>query len=382
MTTTLDHLQRLIALPTVSCDSNLALINYAQDHLEARGFAVHRVMDASGQKAGIFARLGPDDKPGVMLSGHSDVVPVEGQAWTSDAFTMRRDGARVYGRGTTDMKGFLAAMLALADRAQGLTLAEPLKFAISWDEEVGCMGIGQMLPQLAQTIGRPRLCIVGEPTNMQIALGHKGKVAMQALFQGVAGHSAEAPVYLNALHLAADFIAGLRGIQAELAADGERDEGYAIPYATVHVGTLSGGTALNIVPGRAEMALEFRYPAGQDAREIETAIRALAETVAAQERSLHPTADIAVAVTNAYPGLGSAADGSAARFVRALLPDAKLIKVGYGTEAGYFDATGIATVVCGPGSMAQGHIADEYIEVSELADCDAMLDRLLQNLRA
>jgi acetylornithine deacetylase len=377
MSMTVALLERLIAFPTISRDSNLALIDFVQAYLEARGFEVHRLKDASGTKAGLFARIGPAERPGVMLSAHSDVVPVAGQDWSGDAFVMRRKEARLYGRGATDMKGFLAAMLALADRAEGAVLAEPLKFAISWDEEVGCIGIPQMLPHLASTIGKPRLCIVGEPTSMQIALGHKGKVALRALCHGRAGHSAQAPLHLNALHMATDFIAGLRGLQADLATTGARDDDYDVGHATLHVGRLSGGAALNIVPDRAEIEFEYRYLAGQPPAMIEQSIRDLAAAVVAPLRAAHPQAAIEVAVTNAYPGLGTAQGSEVATFMQALLPDAPLIKVAYGTEAGHFDAAGIATVVCGPGSMAQGHIADEYIELAQLAACDAMLDRVL-----
>ncbi|MGB7270267.1 MAG: M20/M25/M40 family metallo-hydrolase, partial [Albidovulum sp.] len=306
MSMTVALLERLIAFPTISRDSNLKLIAFVQDFLQSRGFEVHRVTDASGKKAGLFARLGPADAPGIMLSAHSDVVPVAGQDWSGDAFVMRSKDARLYGRGATDMKGFLAAMLALADRAQGAVLAEPLKFAISWDEEVGCIGIPQMLPHLASTIGKPRLCIVGEPTSMQIALGHKGKVALRALCHGRAGHSAQAPLHLNALHMATDFIAGLRGLQADLATTGARDDDYDVGYATLHVGRLSGGTALNIVPDRAEIEFEYRYLAGQPPAMIEQSIRDLAAAVVAPLRAAHPQAAIEVAVTNAYPGLGTA----------------------------------------------------------------------------
>lgn len=376
---TLDILDRLVAFPSVSADSNLAITDYIEGFLEERGATVHRIPDETGRKAGLFARIGPVGE-GILLSGHTDVVPVAGQDWSADPFKLRREGGRAYGRGTTDMKGFLACMLAAADRAAQAPLKEPLKLAFSWDEEVGCLGIPQMLPQLTQTIGKPRLCIVGEPTQMQLALGHKGKVALRATCHGTAGHSAMAPEFLNALHLAADFIAGLRMLQDNLTANGAREPGYDLPFATVHAGRLVGGTALNIVPDRAVIDFEFRYPASQPPDPIRAAIDALAETVAAPHRPAFPSARIEVETVSAYPGLGTAADSAATRLMQSLLQSDAAIKVAYGTEAGHFSAAGIPAVVCGPGNMDQGHKADEFIETDELAACDALCDRIIAHL--
>jgi len=380
MATTLQILDRLIAFPSVSADSNLPIIDYIDAFLAARGFEIHRIKDATGGKAGLFARLGPADRQGVMLSGHTDVVPVSGQPWTKDPFQMSRDGDRLYGRGTTDMKGFLACMLSVADRAAGRKLNQPLKLAFSWDEEIGCLGIAQMLPELEKSIGKPALCIVGEPTSLQIALGHKGKVALRAVCHGTSGHSAMAPNYLNAIHLAADFIHALRAIQTDLTANGAREAEYDIPCATVHVGKISGGTALNIVPERAVIDFEFRYPVTQSAVEIHSAINDAARAIVAQWRDTFPAARIDVETISAYPGLGTAPDGPELALMRRFVPEASLIKVGYGTEAGHFAEAGVPALVCGPGSMDQGHKPDEFIEVSELDACDAMCDRILQYL--
>ena len=380
MTRTLDLLDRLVAFPTVSADSNLAIVDFIEDVLCRAGGDVRRIGDPTGRKAGLFARIGPTDGAGVMLSGHTDVVPVAGQAWASDPVRLRRDGGRLYGRGTTDMKGFLACILSTAERAAALPLVEPLKLAFSWDEEVGCLGIPKMLPAMDEAVGRPRLCIVGEPTSMQIALGHKGKVALQAICHGTAGHSSMAPDYLNAIHLAGDFVAGLRRLQADLAATGARDAGYDVPYATVHAGRIAGGTALNIVPDRAVIDFEYRYPADQQPEAIQSALIALAEDVAAAYRESFPEAQVDVEVVNAYPGLGTRADHPAVALMKSLVPGVGTTKVAFGTEAGHFDAAGIPTLVCGPGSMEQGHKPDEFIETTELARCDAMCDRLLEHL--
>jgi acetylornithine deacetylase len=380
MTRTLEILDRLVTFPSVSAASNLAIIDLIEGILGAAGAEVHRIGDPTGAKAGLFARVGPADRAGVMLSGHTDVVPVAGQVWTADPFRLRRDGERLYGRGATDMKGFLACMLSAAERAAALPLTEPLKLAFSWDEEVGCLGIPQMLPEMEGTIGTPRLCIVGEPTSMQIALGHKGKVALRATCHGTAGHSSMAPDYLNAIHLAGDFVTGLRRLQADLAATGARDADYDIPYATVHAGRIEGGTALNIVPDRAVIDFEYRYPANQLPEAVQSALTALAEEVAAAHGGTFAEARVEVDVMYAYPGLGMAPDHPAVALMQSLVPGAKTTKVAFGTEAGHFDAAGVPTLVCGPGSMEQGHKPDEFIESAELARCDAMCDRLLAHL--
>ncbi|MGE0847802.1 MAG: acetylornithine deacetylase [Flavobacteriaceae bacterium] len=380
MTDTLDILERLVAFPTVSADSNLALIDYVGEFLAARGFDLFRFADETGLKAGLFASLGPRDAPGIMLSGHTDVVPVEGQPWTREPFALTRAGERVFGRGTTDMKGFLACMLSAAGRAAARDLAQPLKLAFSWDEEIGCIGIPQMLPHLDAAVGRPALCIVGEPTSMQIALSHKGKVALRAVCTGTNGHSAMAPNYLNAIHIAADFIGRMRELQTRLGQTGVREEGYDIPYTTVHVGKVSGGKALNIVPEKAVVDFEFRYPASEDAAAIRAEIDAAARETVEPLLARFPEAGIEIGTLFAYPGLGISPDDDAMTLMRKIAPRAGLTRVGYGTEGGYFSGMGIPTVVCGPGSMEQGHKPDEFIALSELAACDAMCDRVLDRL--
>ena len=300
MTQTLDILDRLVGFDTVSAKSNLELINYVIDFLAARGFSVRRIDDPTGTKAGIYAETGPDG-PGVLLSAHTDVVPVEGQPWTRDPFRLTREDDKVYGRGTTDMKGYVASVLSLADRAAQTELREPLKIALSYDEEVGCVGIQQMLDQLAPMVGRPRACFVGEPTEMQVAIGHKGKAALRAVCHGQNGHSALAPQFVNALHLASDFLVGLRAIQDDFAFNGARDTAYAIPYTTVHVGKLSGGMALNIVPDRAELTFEYRHLAADRAEDILARIHEAADRTARPYQTSWSGARIEVEQYNAYP---------------------------------------------------------------------------------
>ncbi|MCT4610005.1 MAG: acetylornithine deacetylase [Pelagimonas sp.] len=380
MTTTLDILDKLIRFDTVSSNSNLALASYVEGFLEARGFTVHRITDPGGEKTGLYAEKGPAGD-GVLLSAHTDVVPVAGQSWTKDPFHLTRDGDRLYGRGTTDMKGFVASLMALADRASAADLREPLKIALSYDEEVGCVGLQQMLDRLAPMLGQPRACFVGEPTEMQVAIGHKGKAALRAVCHGSSGHSALAPRFTNALHLATDFITELRRLQALYAREGAQDTAYSVPYTSFHVGKMSGGTALNIVPDRAELTFEYRHLAADQGKEILSQIQSAAARVGASYQSQCPEARVEVEQYNAYPGLDVAQSHAVVSYAQKLARSNSTTKVAFGTEAGFFSELGIPTVVCGPGSMeSQGHKPDEYLELSQLKACDAMMDRLLEDI--
>lgn len=378
MSAPLDLLDRLIGFDTTSAKSNLALIDWTEDFLLAHGFAVTRIADPDAPKAGLFASIGPAG-PGVLLSAHTDVVPVVGQDWSHDPFRLRKQGGRLYGRGTTDMKGFVAAMLDCAVKASRLPLKEPLKLVLSYDEEVGCTGIARMIDRLAPLLGQPRMALVGEPTEMQVATGHKGKQAFRARITGQAGHSALAPHFVNALNVAAEFTCALTDLQAELARTAPRDPGYDVPYSTVHVGTLSGGRALNIVPDLAEMTFEFRHLAEDDPADLRQRIDAAADRVVSGYGS---PARIEIERLAGYPGLATDPASEVVRLAESL-SRAGQTKVAFGTEAGFFDALGIPTVVCGPGSMAgQGHKADEYLDRAQFDQCTLMLDRLLGHLQA
>lgn len=382
MTQTLDLLDRLISFPTVSRDPNRDLIDFVVGFLAERGVESELVPTQDGRKANLFATLGPKDMPGVLLSGHTDVVPTDGQSWSSDPFRMAVRDGRAYGRGTADMKGFVAAALALVDRAVKEPLATPLHLALSHDEEIGCVGVRSLIDRLAGRSLRPRFCLVGEPTLMQVALGHKGKLAARAVAHGVTGHSALAPNALNAVHLACDFVDRLRARQANLAASGRSDPDYDVPYTTLHVGKIGGGTALNIVPEQCTLDFEIRNIAGDKAADILELLRGDAEEIVARERSRFPEAAIKIEVVNAYPALDTAADAEIVSFAKVLVEDESHCKVAFGTEAGLFaDRLSIPTVVCGPGSMDQGHKADEFIALDQLAAADRMMDRLLLALR-
>lgn len=377
---TLEMLTRLVAQPTVSAESNLALIALAEAHLQACGYQTHRLPDPTGRKSGLLAARG-STTGGVMLSAHSDVVPVTGQSWTRPPFALTREGERLYGRGTTDMKGFLASMLSAASRAAAKDV--PLMLCISYDEETGCTGIRDMLPGIAALGWRPDLCIIGEPTSMIPATGHKGKAAFHARFTGQAGHSALAPHYVNALHIAADFIQLLREIQAQFLREGARDPGYDLPCSTLHAGILQGGTALNIVPDKALLEFELRHLPGESAESLLQALRPRVAELLRPYRALSPGADVEILVTNSYPGLDSAASDPAVARLMDLTGAKRTTKVAYGTEAGYFAGLGWTALVCGPGDMAaQGHKADEYLEISQLGACDQFMDQLIAELSA
>ncbi|MDF1668972.1 MAG: acetylornithine deacetylase [Roseovarius sp.] len=380
MTQTLDILERLISFDTVSANSNLEMIAYIEDYLITRGFEVHVVPDDTGQKAGIFASFGPEGA-GVLLSGHTDVVPVTGQEWTRDPFQLTTDGKRLYGRGTTDMKGYLASMLAVADRASKTTLSEPLKLVFSYDEEVGCIGMRDMIADLDRCMSRPRACIVGEPTQMQVAVGHKGKAGLRAVCHGQAGHSALAPRFVNALHLAAGFVTELRLMQDELASTGARDPAYDIAYSTVHVGKIIGGQALNIVPDRAEVTFEYRHLVADRPEDLRARMELAAARASAPFKAVFTGARIEIEGYMAYPGLNVEANAPVVTWAQGLAQTNTTTKVAFGTEAGYLHALGIPTIVCGPGSMeGQGHKPDEYIPYEQLVACDLMMDRVLGNL--
>lgn len=380
---TVEILEKLVAFPTVSRDSNLELIGFVEEHLGRLGIRSTLIHDETGKKANLYATIGPEDRPGVMLSGHTDVVPVEGQEWSGDPFQLRRADGRLYGRGTTDMKGFLAAALVAAGKAAERPLATPLHLAFSHDEEIGCVGVRRMIDVLEQAPIRPRFCIVGEPTSMAVATGHKGKTALRASCIGREAHSALAPKGVNAIHLAADFIGEIRALQDELVTLGAQDRGYDVPYTTLHVGRIAGGVALNIVPNRCELDFEIRNLAEDDPAELLARLAEKAAEIAASAREIAPEADIRIQMVNAYPGLATRADAEVVNFVKSLTGANDTIKVAFGTEGGLFaERLAVPTVVCGPGSMEQGHKPDEFITEEQLARCDEMLAALIQRLEA
>ena len=374
-------LGRLLAFDTVSSNPNIALMTYVKGLLEGAGLQVTLVPDAAGGKANLFASTGPEGVGGVMLSGHTDVVPVEGQVWTRPPFALTEADGRYFGRGAADMKGFVACAVAAMLTAARQPLKVPLHLALSYDEEIGCMGVRSLIDLLQTAPVRPRFCIVGEPTGMQVATGHKGKVALRATCTGREGHSALAPMALNALHLAADFLGAVRRLQAEVAATGLSDADYDVPYTTLHVGKMSGGIQVNIVPNHAVLDFEIRALAGEDVAGLILRLEAEAEAIVAPLRAIFPEAAIRIERLWDYPGLGTPPDAAVVRFVKGLTGANGTMKVAFGTEGGLFNQRlGVPTVICGPGSMAQGHKPDEFVTVEQIARCQAMLAALVQKL--
>ena len=378
-----DILARLVAEPTVSRASNLALLDYVEELLRPVGARIERFSHPDGSRANLWATIGPDGPDGVVLSGHTDVVPTEGQNWSTDPFTLTERDGRFYGRGTADMKGFVAAALRAALVASTRWLSTPLHLALSYDEEIGCIGVRGMIEALARRRERPALCIVGEPTGMRIATGHKGKIALRACCHGQEGHSALAPKALNALHLGAAFVTALQARQEELSITGGRDTAYDIPYSTIHTGMMRGGTALNIVPNLCEIDFEIRNIAEDDPEQILSAIAADARAIARPYRNRFPMACIEIERISGYPGLNTPPDAPVIQLLKGILDDEGSIKVSFGTEGGLFDQSlGISTAICGPGFMDQGHKPDEFVSAAQLKECDAMLTRLIGHLEA
>jgi acetylornithine deacetylase len=372
-----DILARLLAFDTVSAKPNMALMHYVRDLLADAG--IDSLLIPDGQKANLFATVGQPGA-GVMLSGHTDVVPVDGQDWTKPPFAMTEADGRIYGRGACDMKGFVACAIAAMVDAAKRPLKTPLHLALSYDEEIGCMGVRSLIDMLAVAPIRPLMCIVGEPTLMQVATGHKGKVALRATCVGREGHSALAPMALNALHLAADFIGVLRAIQADVA-QGVQDLDYDVPFTTLHAGKMQGGVQVNIVPNMAVVDWEIRSLAGTDVAALIARVQAAADAVVAPYRTAFPEAAIIVERLWDYPGLATPPDAGVVRFVKSLTGANGTMKVAFGTEGGLFsERLGIPTVICGPGSMSQGHKPDEWVAVEQLARCQAMLGTLVERL--
>ena len=380
---TADILARLIGFDTTSSKPNRALMDWVQDLLGGAGIAAQIIPDASGGKANLYATIGPQDRPGVMLSGHTDVVPVDGQVWTRPPFVLTEAEGRYYGRGTTDMKGFVASALAAALMAARRPLATPLHLALSYDEEVGCLGVVSLIDMLAHAPHLPAMCIVGEPTGMQVATGHKGKIALRATCTGREGHSALAPMALNALHLGADFLGAVRRLQDEVAESGLQDGDYDVPYTTLHVGKMQGGVQVNIVPNSCTLDFEIRNLAGDDPQALIDRLQVEADRITAPLKAAFPEAAISIDRLWDYPGLGTPSSAPVVQFVKSLTGANGTMKVAFGTEGGLFSTRlGIPTVICGPGSMAQGHKPDEWVSVGQITRCDAMLAALLDRLEA
>jgi acetylornithine deacetylase len=381
-TTVLETIGRLVAFDSTSRKSNLEIIDYLKDSLSALGADCRLTHDDAGKKANLYATLGPSDRPGVMLSGHTDVVPVEGQAWSADPFKLVERDGKLFGRGSADMKSFIAMAVALAPEFLDRGLSTPLHFAFSYDEEVGCIGVRRLLDDLATQPLKPRLCIVGEPTGMKVVAGHKGKRNFSCTVHGKECHSALAEG-VNAVEAAAEMIAHIKSMQREIRRDGPFDHAYEPPFTTLHTGIIEGGRALNIVPNHCHFEFEIRALPHQDVDALTDRITSYARTELEPEmKALHPAAGFDFTVNNDTDGFDLPDDHEAVRLVSELTGDNRTGRVSFGTEAGLFNRAGIPTVVCGPGYIEQAHKPDEFISLDQLAQGEAFLRRLMEKLCA
>jgi acetylornithine deacetylase len=374
-------LAELIAFDTVSDRSNLDLIAHIETYLGSFGIAGRRFVDETGEKAALWVTIGPQDRPGFVLSGHTDVVPVAGQDWSRNPFELSERDGRFYGRGTTDMKGFVAVCLAMVPEMHAAKLATPIHLAISYDEEVGCIGVRPMLAEIARGGLIPLGCFVGEPTEMQVTIGHKGKHGVRATFHGLAAHSSIAPSGVNAVEYAADLISEIRRRANQLATTGARDEMYDVVHSTLLTSIVQGGTALNIVPDRCAVDFECRGLGISESKEVTDAIVAWAKAeIEPAMKAADPSCRIDFEEILDYPALDMPPDHALVTLAKKLSGRNSHTKVSFGTEASLFvEMADIPSVVVGPGSIAQAHKPDEYVELSELLACAGFIERLIKH---
>jgi acetylornithine deacetylase len=373
----IELLRTLVGFQTISSDSNLGLIRWIAGYLESFGIASRLSHDETGRKANLLATIGEADG-GIILSGHTDVVPVAGQDWSSDPFVLSERDRRLFGRGTCDMKGFIAVVLSLVPRLVERR-SRTVHLAFSYDEEIGCLGVRRLLADLPGDGPKPATCIIGEPTNMRVIIGHKGAGMYAFRVTGRAAHSSRAPDGVNAIEYATRIIERFRDIALELQETEIRDASYDIDYSTIQVNRISGGTAGNIVADNCEFLVDIRSLPGTSQADILAQVdRFVAQELLPEMRRVAPEADIGWQRVGDVPGFSIAEDRDFVRDVkRALRSNEPAGYVAFGTEAGLFQRSGIETLVCGPGSIEQAHKPDEYVEIEQLDRCRAMLERLL-----
>ncbi len=380
---TREILDQLVAFPTVSSDGNLELIAYAADLLSNAGATLSLSRDESGSKANLFATLGPPGDGGIVLSGHTDVVPADPTEWVSDPFVMTQRGDRLHGRGTCDMKGFIAAALAMAPRFAEAGLARPLHFALTYDEEVGCLGARSLVKEIASAGIRPSVAIIGEPTMMRVIEGHKGCYEYTTEFTGLEGHGSQPDKGVNAVEYAARYVSQLLDLGHRLKARAPDGSRFDPPWTTVQVGRMLGGTARNVIAGACAVEWEMRPVLQADADFVKGELGDYVATVLMPAmRSVFPGCGIVTHTVGEVEGLQVVGQSEARDIVCALTGCDHAGVVPFGTEAGLFQAAGISSIICGPGSIAQAHKPDEFIEIGQLAACIEMLDKLRLKLAA
>lgn len=373
-------LERLVGFPTVSRDSNLPLIDWVRNFLADFGVDSHLVHDASGAKANLFATIGPLEPGGLVLSGHTDVVPVDGQAWSSDPFRLTARDSRLYGRGSCDMKGFIAAALAHAPAWQQSGLRRPVHLMFSYDEELGCRGVSSMIAAARERLPQPAAVIVGEPTGMRLAIEHKGACALQTEVTGIEAHSSLTHRGVSAVMLAAELIAHLDGIARGLTSTAAVARSrFEPPYTTLSVNRIAGGTAVNVLARSCEFSWEIRPIPGQTSRLVLDPLTTYADQRLAELLASGKQCGITTHVLADAPPLEAEENGVAAKLANAAVDTVSdAIAISFGTEAGYFQQAGWSSVVCGPGNIEQAHKPDEFVARSQLEACGKFLDRAVR----
>ena len=382
--TSQDWLARLVAIDTTSRNSNLGLIETVRDDLRARGLGPWLSSNAEGTKANLFCTLPAQDggtQGGIALSGHTDTVPVDGQNWSSDPFALTERDGRLYARGSCDMKGFIACAVALVPEFLATPRAKPLHLALSYDEEIACIGAPVMLADLQQRGVKVDGAIVGEPTSMQPVVAHKGLNAWRCRVHGKAAHSSLTPQGCNAIEHAAQLICAIREMAEQWRAHGPFDQFYDVPYSTITTNLIGGGIAMNTIPQLCEFTYEFRNLPMLSPADIQGRIDAYVRTeLLPRMQREFPGATVEIENLAAAPGLDASEQAAITQLVRALTADKSVRKVAYGTEAGLFQGAGIPTVVCGPGSIEQAHKVDEFVAIDQLAQCEKFLRQVAASL--
>ncbi|KUJ85289.1 acetylornithine deacetylase [Ruegeria marisrubri] len=372
-------LSDLIAFPTVSVDSNLAMIGYIADYLDACGAQVEIFHDPTGLKANLFATLGPDVDGGLVLSGHCDVVPVADQDWSSDPFELVERDGHLYGRGTCDMKGFVAATLAMAPQFARTPRKAPIHFAFTYDEETGCVGAQHLTRLLARRGRHPAMAIIGEPTMMRVIEGHKGCYEYTVRFQGLEGHGSAPDLGVNAVEYVVRYVARLLELREQLKSMAPEDSRFDPPWTTLNVGALHGGSTHNVIPPKAQVAWEMRPVQPSDADFVKQAMAEYCnDTLLPAMRAVHPEARIETEIIGEVAGLVPVEGNEARRLLSRLTGANSADLVPFGTEAGIFQQLGMDVVVCGPGSIEQAHKADEFLSVDQLSKCLELLEKVDQ----
>ena len=375
-------LDKLVSFPTVSRDTNLPLIDWVEDYLESHGVTAHRVWNEDRTKASLYAHIGPKVEGGVVLSGHTDVVPVDGQVWSSDPWTVTERDGRLYGRGTCDMKGFVALALAAVPLALAADLKRPLQLALSYDEELGCTGAPPMIAEMARSLPRAAAVIVGEPSRFSVVTGHKGGTGFKVHVKGYEVHSSLIHTGVSAIMVAAPLIDFANRVNIANAAKppAALAQMFDPPWTTLHVGMIQGGTAHNITAADCRFSCEIRVVPGEDIEDWVAAFEGQVAQAVAAMQTIRPETGITVARFFSVPPLRPETDGAAEALARRLTGDNGLHVVSYGTEAGQFQAEGYSAVVCGPGDIAQAHQPDEFLEMSEFDAGWSFMQRLVASL--